>query len=235
MVYAGTSGWAYTSWKPGFYPAKLGAANFLNYYATRLNSVEVNHTFTTFPTEEVLRRWMEATQPDFKFAIKAHYTITHSKRLRKAAKATKEFLASIRPLRNVNKLGPVLFQLPPNFKCDPRVLRAFLAGLAGRGRAAMEFRHVSWFTEEVYEALRQVNVALCLAESEKIETPDVSTADFSYLRLRKEKYSPGARKALAERVARLGERGDVFVYFKHGETPEGAKYARSLLNKTKLF
>lgn len=235
MVYAGTSGWAYTSWKPVFYPAKLGTAKFLNHYATKLNSVEVNHTFTTFPTEEVLRRWIEATPADFKFAIKAHYTITHSKRLRKVARVTKEFLGSIQPLRNANKLGPVLFQLPPNFKCDPRLLATLLATLAGRGRAAVEFRHVSWFNEDVYEALRQVNVALCLAESEKIETPDVSTADFSYLRLRKESYSPKARKVLAEKVAQLSQHGDVFIYFKHGETPKGARYAQSLLKKTKPF
>jgi len=233
MVYAGTSGWAYTSWKPGFYPAKLGAAKFLAYYATRLNSVEVNHTFTTFPTEDVLRRWIEATPADFRFAIKAHYTITHSKRLRKVAKDVKEFLASIQPLRQARKLGPVLFQLPPNLKCDLQLLMDFLAGLSGRTRAAIEFRHVSWFNAEVYEALRRGNVALCLAESEKIETPDVSTADFSYLRLRKEGYSPKARKELAEKVVRLSQHGDVFGYFKHGETPVGAKYARSLLKKAR--
>jgi uncharacterized protein YecE (DUF72 family) len=232
-IYAGTSGWAYTSWKPKFYPAKLGSANFLNYYASRLNTVEVNYTFRSVPTERLLMGWAAATPPDFKFAVKTHQTITHVKRLRDATKLTAEFISSLQPLAKSRKLGPVLFQLPPYFKCDLELLEDFLAGLPCQTRTAFEFRHDSWFTDEVYGLLRKANVALCQAESEKLETPLVQTADFSYLRLRKDSYSIGARKALARRVADLARRGEVYLYFKHEETPEGALHAEALLADTR--
>src|SRR5271155_5530710 len=225
-IYAGTSGWAYGSWKPDFYPAKLGAAQFLNHYASRLNSVEVNYTFRQIASEELLRRWTEATPADFRFAVKAHQRITHIKRLRDVAETTAEFLNSLEPMRKAKKLGPVLFQLPPNFKCDVARLREFLAALPSWVRAAFEFRHESWFGEEVYSTLRKGGAALCLAESNELETPEVVTADFHYLRLRKESYS---RKPVAERVRRLARSGDVFIYFKHEETPEGALHAEALL------
>jgi uncharacterized protein YecE (DUF72 family) len=228
-IYAGTSGWAYPAWKPDFYPAKLASAKFLGYYATRLNSVEVNYTFRRYVTAKLLAGWIAATPADFQFAVKANQAITHVKRLREAGEQTASFLASVDPLREAGKLGPVLFQLPPFLKCDLERLRGFLDALPWGGRAAMEFRHVSWFTDEVYEALRKSNVALCVAESEKIETPDVATADFAYLRLRKTDYSASARKAVAKRVSSAAQRGDVFVYFKHEDTPEGARCAEELL------
>jgi uncharacterized protein YecE (DUF72 family) len=228
-VYAGTSGWAYSSWRPDFYPGGLGSANFLAYYATRLNSVEVNYTFRTLPARDLLEEWIQATPPNFIFAVKAPQQITHIKRLRGARSATSRFINCLKPLQKARKLGPLLFQLPPNFRCDLTRLAKFLSGIPPHMRAAFEFRHPSWFTEEVFAALRKSNVALCLAESEKLETPDVQSADFSYLRLRKDKYSPQARKQLAARVARLARRGDVFLYFKHGDTPEGALYAERLL------
>jgi uncharacterized protein YecE (DUF72 family) len=232
-VYAGTSGWAYASWKPDFYPQKLASAKFLGYYATRLNSVELNYTFRRFPTEKLLAGWIAQTPPGFKFAVKAHQNITHIKRLRGAEQFTADFLAALRPLQEEDQLGPVLFQLPPFLKCDLSLLTEFLAALPRRVRCAFEFRHVSWFTDDVYAALRKANVALCQAESEKLKTPEVVTADFSYFRSRKESYSPKARKALAERVSRLAELGDVFVYFKHEDTPEGALYADQLLAASK--
>ena len=222
----GTSGWAYASWRPEFYPAKLSAARFLSHYAGRLNSVEVNYTFRRVASEELLRRWAQATPAEFRFAVKAHQRITHIKRLRDAAEPTAEFLASLGPLRQAKKLGTVLFQLPPNFKCDVVRLREFLTGLPSWVRAAFEFRHESWFGEEVYAALRTAGVALCLAESEELATPEVVTADFAYLRLRKESYSTSA---VAQKVRRLARRGDVFVYFKHEETPEGALHGEALL------
>jgi uncharacterized protein YecE (DUF72 family) len=225
-IYAGTSGWAYAGWRPEFYPAKLGAGKFLQHYAERLNTVEVNYTFRRIAGEDLLLRWAEATPADFRFAVKAHQRITHFKRLRDAAEVTAEFLASLEPLRKSKKLGPVLFQLPENFKCDAGTLREFLAGLPSGVRAAFEFRHESWFVEEVYAALRKAGVALCLAESEELETPEVVTADFNYLRLRKNRYSTSA---VAERVRKLARNGDTFVYFKHEETPEGALRAETLL------
>jgi uncharacterized protein YecE (DUF72 family) len=233
MIYAGTSGWAYATWKPDFYPAKLPSAKFLGHYAARLNTVEVNYTFRRFPTEKLLRGWLEATPAGFTFAVKAHQKITHVARLRDVADFTSDFLRSLQPLDAEKKLGPVLFQLPPFLKCDVALLKDFLAGLPRPMRAAFEFRHVSWFVEEVYAALRDANAALCNAESEKLETPEVQTADFAYLRLRKEDYSAKARKALTQKTAELTKRGDVFVYFKHEDTPEGALYAESLLTAGK--
>jgi uncharacterized protein YecE (DUF72 family) len=229
-IYAGTSGWAYTSWRPGFYPAKMGAARFLNHYASRLNSVEVNYTFGHRVSDELLQRWAEAVPEHFRFAVKAHRRLTHSKRLRDAGAVTEEFLASLEPLRQTGKLGPVLFQLPGNFKCDVVRLRQFLAGLPPWVRAAFEFRHESWFSEDVYATLRKGGAALCVAEDEKLATPEVVTADFHYLRLRKKHYS---RKAVAERVRRLARSGDVFVYFKHEETPKGALRAEALLRSVR--
>lgn len=230
-VYAGTSGWAYASWKPDFYPPKLSAAKFLGYYASRLNSVEVNYTFRSRPTEKLLRGWIEATPPGFLFAIKAHQKITHIQRLRDASASTADFVSALEPLRAAGKLGPVLFQLPPFLKCDLPRLEDFLAGLPRPLRAAFEFRHESWFSDAVFDALRKANAALCEAESEKLETPQVRTADFSYLRLRKESYSK-TLKTVAERVKELARQGEVFAYFKHEDTPEGAQSAEALLSSS---
>jgi uncharacterized protein YecE (DUF72 family) len=229
MIYAGTSGWAYPSWKPDFYPPKLASAKFLSHYATRLNTVEVNYTFRRFPTEKLLRGWIDATPSGFQFAIKAHQKITHIARLRDVADFTSDFVRSLQPLDEEKKLGPVLFQLPPFLKCDVELLNEFLATLPRSLRIAFEFRNVSWFSDDVYAALRNANAALCNAESEKLETPDVQTADFAYLRLRKEEYSAKERKALEERIAKLGSAGDVYVYFKHEDTPEGALNAETVL------
>jgi uncharacterized protein YecE (DUF72 family) len=228
-LYAGTSGWAYPSWKPDFYPAKLSSAKFLAYYAGRLNSVELNYTFRRMPTPKLLAGWVAATPADFKFAVKAHQTITHVKRLREVAEWTAQFISSLEPLAQAGKLGPVLFQLPPFLKCDVPRLTDFLAGLPRGTRAAFEFRHVSWFCDEVFAALRAANAALCQAESENIESPDVQTADFAYFRLRKESYSAESRDALAAKVQPIASSADVFVYFKHEETAEGAVYAEKLL------
>jgi uncharacterized protein YecE (DUF72 family) len=232
-IYAGTSGWAYSSWKPGFYPVKLASPKFLSYYATRLNTVEVNYTFRGVPTNKLLQNWMDATPDGFKFAIKAHQKITHIRRLRGAAQATADFIVSLQPLENAGKLGPVFFQLPPFLKCDVPLLKDFLAGLPRHVRAAFEFRHVSWFTDEAFAALRERNVALCLAESEDIETPQVQTADFFYLRLRKDTYSARNLSEQKQRVADLARQGEVFVYFKHEESPESALHAEAMLAATK--
>jgi|ERR1700733_10613417 len=232
MVHAGTSGWAYSSWKPDFYPEKLASAKFLSYYATRLNSVEVNYTFRSFPTDKLLKGWMDATPAGFKFAIKAHQSITHVKRLHGAAESVEKFVSSLQPLEKGGKLAPVLFQLPPFLKCNVPLLTEFLAGLPRHLRAAFEFRDKSWFAEDVFAALRKRNCALCHAESEEIETPAVQTSDFFYLRLRKDKYSAKSLREKMHRVAELDRQGDVFAYFKHEETPEAASRAEALLEAT---
>jgi uncharacterized protein YecE (DUF72 family) len=229
-IYTGTSGWSYASWKPDFYPAKLASAKFLSYYGTRLNSVEVNYTFRRFPTEKLLEGWIAATPADFKFALKAHQMITHIKRLRGTADWLTRFFSSLRPLEDAQKLGPTLFQLPPNLKCNVGLLKEFLEELPPGLRSAFEFRDASWFCEEVYATLRTKNAALCQAESEKLETPMVQTAGFAYLRLRKEKYSSKELANLKSRVGEAARGGEVFVYFKHEETPEGALYAEGLIS-----
>ena len=229
-LYAGTSGWAYPSWKPRFYPAKLASGKFLSHYALRLNTVEVNYTFRHFATEKTQTNWNACTPPDFKFSIKAHQNITHVRRLRDAAEITRSFLASLQPLASAGKIAMVLFQLPPFLKADAPLLTDFLSSLPKAGRFSFEFRHASWFNEQIYDVLRQTNAALCLAENEKLETPSVVTADFCYYRLRKPEYSTEERQRYKETFRRHIEQGhDVFVYFKHEDTPEGAFYAEEML------
>ncbi|MGE0406464.1 MAG: DUF72 domain-containing protein, partial [Candidatus Korobacteraceae bacterium] len=151
----------------------------------------------------------------------------HVKRLRDAEEFTRSFLASLQPLGEAGRLGTVLFQLPPFLKADAVLLEAFLSALPRGGRYTFEFRHESWFAEPVFDVLRRFNSALCLAESEKLETPEVQTADYTYFRLRKPEYSVEERTMLAAKVAAVP--GDVYVYFKHEDTPEGAFYAEELL------
>ncbi len=229
-LYAGTSGFAYPSWKPRFYPADLPAKKFLEYYSSRLNSVEINYTFRRLPAESTLENWIKATPQGFLFCPKAHQRITHILRLKDAAEFTGIFLRSVDPLRATHRLGPILFQLPPYFRCDLSCLAEFISGLPKNLRYAFEFRHDSWLGEPVYRLLEQNNVALCWAESEKLEVPEVVTADFVYLRLRKPEYSAQERKAVSAAVRKLLAQGKkAFVFFKHEDTPEGALYAEELL------
>ena len=230
QLYAGTSGWAYPSWKPDFYPPKLAQTKFLGHYATQLNAVEVNFTFRQLVKESTLAKWLADTPAHFRFTVKAHQVITHIKRLKETEDFVQRFLASIQPLASAGRLGPVLFQLPPNLKVDLEVLRAFLASLPKRMPTAFEFRHDSWLNDETYAVLREHNAALCVAESEERTTPEVTTADFNYYRFRKPNYPPEERQAMVERIQQHRAAGrDVFAYFKHEETPEGAIYARELL------
>jgi len=228
-LFCGTSGFAYPSWKPDFYPPKAPAKDFLKHYAARLNAVEINYTFRQLPKPSTLENWVNATAAGFVFACKAHQRITHIQRL-KESEFTGAFFRAIDPLRTARRLGPVLFQLPPNFKADVALLSAFLEKLPGEIRCAFEFRNPSWLCDEVYVALQKLGVALCLAESEKFEVPQVITAGFVYVRLRKEDYSAEERREIATRVERLiGEGRDAFVFFKHEDTPAGALYAEELL------
>jgi len=233
-LFAGTSGFAYAQWKPGFYPAKLPNAKFLEHYAGRLNSVEINYTFRHMPAAKTLESWVAATPPGFLFALKGHMRITHILRLRNAAEATQVFLRAIDPLRAARRLGPVLFQLPPQMKCDLDVLAAFLEVLPDDLRYAFEFRHASWLVDDVYRLLEGRNISLCVAESEKFEVPEVITADFVYYRLRKPEYTAEDIDAIAARAQGLLEQGkDLFLMFKHEETPEGALHAEEVLRKVR--
>lgn len=229
QLYAGTSGFAYAGWKPDFYPAKMASKDFLKYYGTRLNAVEINYTFRQLPRITTLENWVNATPEGFRFACKAHMRITHLLRL-KESEFTELFFRAIDPLRSARRMGPVLFQLPPNFKADAALLAAFLEKLPGDVRYAFEFRNRTWLNDEVYRLLEKQGVALCLAESEKFEVPEVITAGFVYVRLRKDDYSAGERGEIAARVRPMVAGGrDVYVFFKHEETPAGALYAEELI------
>ncbi len=230
QLYVGTSGWAYPTWKPAFYPEKLAQKKFLNYYATKLNAVEVNYTFRQLFKETTVQNWIAETPEHFRFTIKAHQVLTHIKRLKESQEFLKRFLGTLENLERAKRLGPILFQLPPNFKADQAVLAEFLK-LVPRGvRAAFEFRNPSWMSDETWQTLRDRNTALCVAESEERDTPDVGTADFAYYRYRKPSYTAEERKAMVARMQEhLSAGRDVFAYFKHEETPEGALYAVDVL------
>ena len=226
QFFAGTSGWAYPSWKPAFYPEKLAQKKFLTYYASQLNTVEVNFSFRQLLKDTTVQKWIAETPEHFRFDIKAHQVITHIKRLKETDEFVKRFLGTIENLAHAKKLGPVLFQLPPNLKSDRELLQKFLNTLPRGLHAAFEFRHPSWLTDETYENLRSHKAALCVAETEERTTPDVVTADFCYYRFRKPTYTPEERTAMVSRIREhLTQNRDVFAYFKHEETPEGALYA----------
>jgi len=228
-VHIGTSGWAYSSWKPEFYPLKTPASKFLNFYANQLNCVEVNYTFRTRPAAKTLENWAAATPEGFCFAVKAHQRITHIKRLKDVGAEVASFCESIQPLAARGKLGPILFQLPPFTKKDEGRLQAFLECIPQNTRAAIEFRNESWFTDGVFNLMREHDVALCIAESDELQVPEVITASFAYYRFRKSGYSEVVLNELEDRVIAAAKGGDVYAFLKHEESPEGALNARRLL------
>ncbi len=228
----GTSGWAYPSWKPGFYPEKLAQTKFLSYYASQLNTVEVNLTFRQLLKDTTAAKWIAQTPPNFRFTIKAHQVITHIKRLKNAEEFLARFVSTIEPLSQAGKIGCVLFQLPPNMRADPKLLQEFLAIIPKGLKAAFEFRHDSWFADDIFSCLKQHNRALCVAETEDRTTPDVVTADFCYYRYRKPEYTPEERHVMLRRMQEhLSNGRDTYAYFKHEETPQGAIYAVDVLKQ----
>ena len=237
-IYAGTSGWAYPTWKPEFYPPRTPAKKFLEFYASQLTSVEVNYTFRALPTAKMLEGWLAATPPHFRFSFKAPQRITHFKRLRECDADVAQFIATLEPVRQADKLGVVLFQLPPNFKADAALIDAFLdiqaLRVPGAPRVAFEFRHESWFAEEIYAVLRGRNAALCIAESDDLVTPEIyPAADFTCFRLRRSSgYSPAELDTFAKRFLALAQQRDVYIYFKHEDEPTGALNAKAFLDRT---
>jgi len=234
QLFVGTSGWAYPSWKPDFYPPKLAQTKFLSHYAHQLNTVEVNLTFRQLLKETTAQKWIAETPENFRFGIKAHQVITHIKRLKNTGDFVPRFFSTIEPLARAGKLGPVLFQLPPNLKADPQLLGDFLATLPRAVPTAFEFRHESWFADDIFSVLKQHNRALCVAETEERLTPDVVTADFAYYRYRKPEYSSEERAAMLRRMhEHLAAGRNAFAYFKHEETPQGAIYAMEVLKQAR--
>ena len=229
-IYAGCSGWAYPSWKPDFYPAAVSAKNLLAYYATRLNSVEVNYTFRSLPTATTVKAWLDATSSDFRFSFKAPQRITHILRLKSCQEALDQFARSLAPVAEADRLGVILFQLPPNMKADAERLNTFLGEAKNLDfRLTFEFRHASWFCPEIYSLLRAHSAALCIAESDELATPEEHTATFSCYRFRRSEYSANDLAAIRSRLQERATEGDVFAYFKHEESPSGALLAVSLL------
>jgi len=230
-VHIGTSGWAYPSWKPDFYPAKTPSAKLLDYYSTQLNCVEVNYTFRARAAVKTLQNWAAVTPDDFTFVAKAHQRITHIKRLTDVEQDVDAFYASLQPLLHARKLGPVLSQLPPNLKADADRLAKFLHALPKDAPAAIEYRNPSWFDEQIYSLMRERNVALCIAESDELAVPEVFTANFAYYRLRKSDYTEQEIEQVEQRLRAAAQHREVYAFLKHEDTPEGAINARKLLQK----
>ncbi len=222
-LWIGTSGFQYPEWKGGFYPAELARAKMLPFYAERFRSTESNYSFRTIPSANTIARWNAETPSRFKFSFKAPQSITHFAKLRGGAKTLRELQKAIAPLGE--KLGAVLFQLPPTFKKDAPLLADFLAHLPAKMRAAFEFRHDSWLDDEVFGCLREHRAALCVAEDAERKTPALATAEFGYLRLRREDYS-GRDLARWAKFVRSQAWAEAFVYFKHEETGVGPKFAQ---------
>jgi uncharacterized protein YecE (DUF72 family) len=228
MIWVGTSGYNYPEWKGSFYPDRIASADMLPYYAERFPTVEINYTFYRAPNEKILDGWNRATPEQFRLTLKAPRRITHDARLRDSGDRVRQFLETAATLGP--KLGALLFQLPPNLKKDLALFDAFLETFPPRVCAAFEFRHTSWLDEEVYSRLRSRNLALCVADSEKLSTPLEVTADYGYFRLRDEGYTPDDISRWAERIAeKTSACRDVFVYFKHEEEGKGPEFAKLLM------
>ena len=230
-AFVGTSGWSYATWKPTFYPPEVKSKDFLQYYATRLSTLEINYTFNHLPTEKNIATWRAATPPDFLFALKASQQITHVRQLRDPAETVPLFFERAAPLGD--RFGPVLFQTPPWLKRDDERLAMFLASLPRDRRCALEVRDVSWYVDEVYELLRTAHVALVHAEGERAPSPVTTlgtTAPFAYARLRKRPgYLDVEVDAWAARLKELLANGtDVYAYFRHDDTGANALCAERL-------
>jgi uncharacterized protein YecE (DUF72 family) len=203
----------------------------LHYYGEHFRAVEANSTFRALPEPSALEAWMSQVPSGFKFALKAPQRITHFQRLKNAAVTTRQFLKVAETLQQ--HLGPLLFQLPPNFKKDGPRLRKFLSLLKPPCRAAFEFRHPSWFDDETFDLLREHRAALCIADADDdLQIPFEATADFGYLRLRRAEYTNADLKKWARRVQNEGW-DDVFIFFKHEDEAAGPAFAQTYLKLIK--
>jgi uncharacterized protein YecE (DUF72 family) len=224
----GTSGFQYAEWKGNFYPEDLPTAKMLPFYAERFNTTEINYTFHRIPSAKTIENWNKLTPEKFCFALKAPQKITHWSKLRDCGDTMRYFHDVTSGLGE--KLGPVLFQLPPTFKKDTFVLADFVNCFPSGMRAAFEFRHDSWFGDDVWEILKSRNVSLCIADTEDLATPKITTADYGYLRLRRADYTKIDIETWSELVReRNKDWKDVFIYFKHEEAGAGPKFAKQMI------
>jgi uncharacterized protein YecE (DUF72 family) len=230
-LYVGTSGYAYKEWKGAFYPKDLPEKQMLHFYGERFKSVEINNTFYRMPKQSVLEAWAAEVPADFKFVIKASQRITHFQRLQDCSDLIKYLVEVTAGLQE--RLGPLLFQLPPNMKKDVPRLREFFTCIPMESRLAFEFRHASWFDSETFDLLRQRNASLCIAEAEEgVEVPFEPTADWGYLRLRRPDYTDVELKAWIERISKTNWK-DAFIFFKHEEEGKGPQMAKRFLELAK--
>jgi len=230
-LYVGTSGYSYKEWKGSFYPEKLAAKDMLPYYAERLKAVELNNTFYRLPQRSMVESWKSQVPDDFRFSVKASQRITHFKRLKEAEEATKYMLDVVSALDE--QLGVVLFQLPPNMKKDLERLDSFLKILPGDLKAAFEFRHPTWFEDDVLNLLQEHNRALCVSDTDDLPCNRIDkTADWGYLRLRRVNYPEPQLKEWANRI-KLQKWTDTFVFFKHEDEATGPRLAAQFVSLCK--
>ena len=226
-LYVGTSGYSYKEWKGSFYPEDLPEKQMLHFYGEHFRSVEINNTFYRMPKAPLLEGWAAEVPDNFKFVLKAPQRITHIQRLKPTDDSVSYFLDVAGVLKD--RLGPVLFQLPPNLQKDAERLRAFLKMLPPNRRAAFEFRHQSWFDAEVFSLLRDHQCVLCIAEAENdLDIPFESTADWGYLRLRRPDYGDAELQSWIDRV-RQQKWQEAFVFFKHEDEGKGPQMAKRFL------
>ena len=222
-VLVGTSGYSYPEWKGTFYPEDLPSSGMLRFYAGRFQTVEINNTFYRMPTASVLERWAEEVSPEFSFVLKASRRITHDARLQDVADPVSYFFNTAQVLGE--KLGPVLFQLPPFMKKDAARIKEFLSLLPKERRVALEFRHATWFDDEVFDVLRAHGAALCLADTDEgDDAPVVSTAGWGYLRLRRQEYGDQELSQWAKQISQQPWE-EAYVFFKHEEAGTGPRLA----------
>jgi uncharacterized protein YecE (DUF72 family) len=227
-LWVGTSGYSYKEWLGNFYPERLPSKEMLGFYASRLASVEINNTFYRLPKEAVVASWAEQVPAEFRFAVKASQKITHVKRLKEAAEEVAYLYRTLSGLGM--RLGPVLFQLPPSLRSDAQRLNEFVSSLPEGAVAAFEFRHPSWLNDDVLASLRARNCALCVADTDEAETPDlIPTATWGYLRLRRSNYSGDDLRAWKERILSQGW-NEAYVFFKHESEGVGPRLAAEFVN-----
>jgi uncharacterized protein YecE (DUF72 family) len=231
MIWIGTSGYSYPEWKGSFYPKDLPTKKMLPYYAERFNTVEINNTFYRMPTASTIENWLKEVPSNFKFTFKAPQKITHHQRLKECKELVTVFFETVKTAGS--QFGMILFQLPPNLKKDLPRLEGFLESLPRGMPSAFEFRHESWFDEEIYAALKTHGVSLCIADSEKLKTPVTATSDFGYFRLRDEGYRKSDIKLWAELVE-VGKFKEVFIYFKHEQEGRGPQFANIMKASLKI-
>jgi uncharacterized protein YecE (DUF72 family) len=226
VILIGTSGYDYDEWRGSFYPEELRKKDRLSYYASKFASVEINATYYRKPSRKSLDNWGSQVPEGFRFSFKGWQRITHQARLKDCAPLVDSFMTELRAMGQ--RLGPVLYGLPPNFKKDVPLLREFLNGLPRDMMSAFEFRHDSWFADDTWQALRDNNVALCINDMEEISAPFERTASHGYLRLRRADYPLSELEKWAKKIESAGFGNDVFIYFKHEDEAKGPGFAEQM-------